>query len=63
MAGRDLKKTKPLSMPAPDRDESQHAAESLSEAIRINSVTGNKEGIGQMNDFLQHALSRGIRAS
>lgn len=53
VAGRDLKKTKPLSMPAPDRDESQHAAESLSEAIRINSVTGNKEGIGQMNDFLR----------
>jgi len=57
LAGRHLKHSSPLKTHVPDEDMTKHAAESLSQAIRIPTVSGNDEAMEEFREFLRQRYS------
>lgn len=53
MAGRHLKRSSPLKRYSPDPDLTSHAAESLCQAIRIPTVTGDGEAMEIFREYLK----------
>ena len=53
LAGRHLKRSSPLRRYTPDPDLTAHACESLSEAIRIPTVSGDSDGLERFREYLK----------
>lgn len=53
LAGHTFRRHKPVAPPTPDEKLTEHAAQSLSEAIRFATVTGDSEEMGKLTAYLK----------